>query len=1395
MDPALLELIAAGRPDDDVAVIVRLHPGAEPPRGLRLVARFGDVATGRARRGGLAAIHAAPSVASLKAPRTYASEGANPFAPNPFVHHPPPDEPGLSEADPAPLASDQRRPDNLPETGRGTVVAVIDWGIDFAHPDFRDAHGRTRLLALWDQRASGKPAPYGYGQIHTRAAIDRALGEADPFAALDYQPSGTLAPAHGTHVLGIAAGNGQAGGPAGIAPEAELLFVHLGPGAGDLGNSIDLLEAIDFTVRAARGRPLVINMSLGRHAGPHDGTLLIERAIDWLVVNRPGTAVVQSTGNYYSRNVHMSGRLREARTARLPFVLPRADATEATVELWYHRGDRFVARAIGPGGSMVSAEPGQNAPVLDQTGREIARLYHRIADPNNGDNLIALVLRPLAPAGAWRIEIDGTDVVDGRWHAWIERNAACPKCQAVFSPQRASRQTTTGSICNALRTIAVGAFDGHDPDLPLARFSSVGPTRDGRQKPLLTAPGVRVLSVRSRRTASEPPGYVRMSGTSMAAPHVAGTVALMLQAAGAQQIAGLRRALFASLDPPPGEPGKSADRWGYGVLNIAAAVAAARALKAGRAAPAIPLEPLEPPDHYPNHSPLQEADNMSQESSGFGEAEPAGTPETAGQLPPVATEERRWTKGRDQRVAGPRERILSNFSDDELREMLGLPPAPPIAVAMREGGESDPPRADPLTPEPEPVAAAPVPPVQTPEPPPGPDPYFPEPDPAATTPVAPTDPAMPDLPELPQRPNTPAMPRPPGTDPQALVNVAVNPQQPLTQIVGYPGARLAVPLIAGDLILRGRRRFRRPARIISKPGVQPRRALRGRRGEAIEAGFYAETIGDEGLVRIAGPDGLLLPDVTIIRSREAWEALGEALSETVPVARPTIRRGSNGPAVSEAQTRINTVHGRRLAAGQSGIDRCPLVVDGTFGSNTHAATLGFQRIAFPALAREWDGVIGPRTWTALLAASDTPLPVPVPVPPVPVATATIEFVLDSDGDHVVDSAAPVATAVRFGLWDRAYTTANAAAVRNGAAEADNFVGSDMRRFYLRVRDTGAAGSTVIATWRTLDALGAADDQPFDSQVTLTETAAGSKIYVSRALMLVADDVDAAQQTHSGFTSGSDAGLRSRGQSNHRLRRAALDGSVSAAYQAVGGAAPITAVLPVFNRWPVDERRRLPVQVINYGSHATQAQIDAHFARARTRWAQVGLAIEQGATTVRPIPADALDGDGNYPGERDNDAEVAALADLIQPGNDDTLTVVFVRLAATSAANAYATVFQRTRSALGDRFFVFINPDVALGFETLGHEFHHVLHNRGDTATNRQFFTFNGDEPPLANDPRSYRRIQQSASPDPDSDPARDNILNWAHRTRTARFQNPAGDLPAPLDPADATTGNTLTRSF
>jgi len=767
-----------------------------------------------------------------------------------------------------------------------------------------------------------------------------------------------------------------------------------------------------------------------------------------------------------------------------------------------------------------------------------------------------------------------------------------------------------------------------------------------------------------------------------------------------------------------------------------------------------------------------------------------------------------------------------------------------------------------------------------------------------------------------------------GEPPLAMLRRALDPDDRSIGVVAWKGQRLAGDLRQGDVLLRhGPTRAPRIA-VIADPtplsavgmrrlGIVTEGPLPGRYVRVVEPGSGAAM----GFARrVAGPDGLMLHDTAILRHA------GEGADETValsPPAHRTIRVGSSGPDVADAQARLNAAHAARLRDGQPGLNRCPLTVDGRFGANTRGAVVAFQQAAFPATPSAWDGIVGPQTWAALDANggeiqglptrcpglhqhetidrfafnSADVLPIHQPqiigisrciiesrtsatpithltiightdpvgsdpdndalglrraeavkreifaaikrmtgrdarglvidtetrgksqhVPgddaanrrveivnafdfipgrtPVPVSTATVAFVLDTAGNHRVDAASPVATAVMFGLWDQAYDAAGD--VRNGRAETANFIGLDARRFYLRVADPGATGSEIVVNWRTLNAARANDDAPASQAVTLTETSAGSKIFVSRALLLVVDDTDVAQATDSGLPAGhAQAGSRTRGQRDHRLRRAALDGFVRADYTPAGGVAAVTVERPVFARTP-DARRRVRINVINYGTHATAAQIATQFANANLRWRQAGLVIDAGAAVARPIPAGVLNGAGRYTGSIDNAAEVAALADLIPAATDATLTVVFVRLA--NGANAYTTVGQRNNSALADRSFIFIDPDVDPQQLTLAHEFHHALFNRFDTGidtpqiSERPFFTFNTLSPTAYGvalpDDRVYRRIQSLHAADPNNDAANDHIVNWIKRRRTQRFP-----IPAALAAPDATTGNLFVEAF
>lgn len=150
-------------------------------------------------------------------------------------------------------------------TGRGVIVAIIDSGIDYAHPDFRNPDGTTRILELWDQTLD---------TVYDREIINRALEqptEAERYAICPSQDRS----GHGTHVTGIAAGNGRAsnGRYRGVAFESELVIVELGTlGENAFPRTTELMRALDFCIKKSReyGKPIAINLSFGNNYGSHE---------------------------------------------------------------------------------------------------------------------------------------------------------------------------------------------------------------------------------------------------------------------------------------------------------------------------------------------------------------------------------------------------------------------------------------------------------------------------------------------------------------------------------------------------------------------------------------------------------------------------------------------------------------------------------------------------------------------------------------------------------------------------------------------------------------------------------------------------------------------------------------------------------------------------------------------------------------------------------------------------------------------------------------------------------------------------------------------------------------------------------------------------------------------
>ena len=204
-------------------------------------------------------------------------------------------------------------------------------------------------------------------------------------------------------------------------------------------------------------------------------------------------------------------------------------------------------------------------------------------------------------------------------------------------------------------------------------------------------------------------------------------------------------------------------------------------------------------------------------------------------------------------------------------------------------------------------------------------------------------------------------------DPAALASLGDLLADPSMRVVAWPGRRLATPLLPGDVAVS-----------VALGGARRTFVLTSAAGGSgrVEAKVFAigalSGAAPQSTLALSGPDGLLRSDLTILRPLSPAE-LADYEVETAPGLRPTIRTGSRGPAVTDAQQRLNRVDTGNRATGAAGLADCPLLVDGIFGRHTRNATVSFQQLAFPRLPHEWDGVIGPKTWTALLARSDQPV--------------------------------------------------------------------------------------------------------------------------------------------------------------------------------------------------------------------------------------------------------------------------------------------------------------------------------------------------------------------------------------------------------------------------------------
>jgi endonuclease G len=458
------------------------------------------------------------------------------------------------------------------ETGDGALIAIIDDGIDVLHEAFRDASGKSRIVGIWDQNAVGGTPPQGfsYGTFHDAAAIAGYLETGVVPPGLGRNNGG-----HGTHVASIACGRAVGDFAGGVAPDAKLLFVVSG-GSGPIGYSQSHIEAIAFIDAFARKLklPVVVNLSQGMNAGAHDGKSSLEAAFDAFSESgrRPGRVIVKSAGNERAKGGHAKVILSPDSLERLNWRrAPGADFTER-IELWWSSADEIEFRLRDPFANwsdwVVTA-----APVCTGTFLKGGpfRLHFQKRHVDNGDSLLLIELGDATAAAAgigdWQLEMrSGVVPEGGEVHCWIERGQGVPSSFL----NHANEEMTLSIPGTAASVIAVGAVDASRP-IQVGAFSSYGPTRTGDKQPLVCAPGVKVHAAEG---GTEDSVYAS-SGTSMAAPHVAGAIALVLsRAAKAGKVLGGNQLASALRQKTQNYNGRWNPGQGYGVIDVTAFLAA-----------------------------------------------------------------------------------------------------------------------------------------------------------------------------------------------------------------------------------------------------------------------------------------------------------------------------------------------------------------------------------------------------------------------------------------------------------------------------------------------------------------------------------------------------------------------------------------------------------------------------------------------------------------------------------------------------------------------------------------------------------------------------------------------------------------------------------------------------
>lgn len=415
--------------------------------------------------------------------------------------------------------------DNNGLFGEGVIVGIIDSGIDYSHLDFQNEDGTTRILSIWDQTVDSGNPPEGFilGTEYSRTLINEALKIANKEERLKVVKSVDIT-GHGTHVAGIACGNGREsnGLYRGVAPKSDIVVVKIGNSIGEsFPRTTRIMEALEYVIKIAirENKPIAINLSFGNNYGNHKGRDILEQYIDEIAVTWKNSICV-GNGNEGDARKHIGRNVLED-DSEVELLVGNSQ-NYISMQLWKNYKDDIKLYITSPSGNRIEVNSNINRTVMYKI--ENTKIYIYYGEPNVISTIqeINIILYPdtvYLEEGIWSLDIIPINVVYGYYDIWLGSNILLNPGTGFIQP---TRYKTITIPATSYRVISVGAYNGMTDSY--ATFSGMGSFEYNEiRKPDIVAPGVNIISTAVNG------GYIARTGTSMATPIVTGSAALLLE--------------------------------------------------------------------------------------------------------------------------------------------------------------------------------------------------------------------------------------------------------------------------------------------------------------------------------------------------------------------------------------------------------------------------------------------------------------------------------------------------------------------------------------------------------------------------------------------------------------------------------------------------------------------------------------------------------------------------------------------------------------------------------------------------------------------------------------------------------------------------------------------------